>query len=263
MASILFGGGVSAARGSLGGNTFSRNRAGAHVRARTKGVRPATTSQTSIAAKHAANAQLYSYGLTSGELVNWRSFASANPVLNRFGQTMLLSGQQMFCRLNNVLTLVGSAPITSPPANLNVSQPTSVFLAAVHDPGGSLTVTVNVAAIGANEYAWLDVTYGMSAGRSFVSSQLRRIVYQYTLNAANAVEAEYRQIFGSLPRSAGVQLFVRAYVVNVATGAVANCRGARHGGAATSRPEVMKWRQTPPDEREWPRSGQRFGQISD
>jgi len=176
-----------------------------------------TTAQCVAAGRQATSAKDYSFILTDAELAAWRALAATTPVLNRLGQSVTLSGQQIFCKLNNIIAMLGGTRITTPPGSLVVSSPISVTIAATTP--GTLDITPTVAAAGANEYAIVYITPPLNPGRSFVSSQLRQIPGALALNAVNHMAANYELIFGSIPAAGGQRIFVRWYVANVVTGA--------------------------------------------
>lgn len=101
---ILFGGGAADIRGSIGGNVFSRNSSGAYVRNRTKPVNPNTTKQSNMRALFSTIAQ-YWRTLTASQRITWNSLAPTFPRVNRLGQTVPLTGFQLFqkCNTNNIV----------------------------------------------------------------------------------------------------------------------------------------------------------------
>jgi len=123
---------ISDARGSAGGITASRNRAGAYLRARVSPTNVSTTprsrARNSLAAMPAAWA-----ALTTAQQGAWNDLASANTVPNKLGDPIKLTGFTMYSR-TNVLRLLGglaqlaAAPTTIPTTTL--TPPTSITLTA-------------------------------------------------------------------------------------------------------------------------------------
>jgi len=94
MALITLGSMVGQASGRLGSVIYSHN----------------------LAAKNRlASASSYWKSLTAAQRLAWRSFAEANPILNRLGQSITLQANAMFLRLNSRLVAAGQALITAPP----------------------------------------------------------------------------------------------------------------------------------------------------
>ncbi len=117
MALVEFGGGVVEIRGSIGGWTFQRNRAGTIVRLKPLQKKVATSKQT---AQHSALVSLIQafQQLTPGEKLAWDAFATGNTKQNVFGQDKILTGQNWFTTINSALTGLGLPQLTAPPANL-------------------------------------------------------------------------------------------------------------------------------------------------
>ena len=95
MAKIMFGGGVSNASGKIGGTVYSRNKGGSYFRNWVYPNNPQTSKQQTqrnlLAAKSAAWRLL-----TTGERDAWDTWADENPILDRLGNSIKLSGAQDF-----------------------------------------------------------------------------------------------------------------------------------------------------------------------
>ena len=109
---ILFGGGVSEMRGSIGGTTFSRNSSGAYARNRTKPVNPRTSKQSYVRSLFAYIAQLWRT-LTKDQRNTWISYAPNLSRVNKLGQTVPLTGSQLFQKVNTNLRTTGNATLTT------------------------------------------------------------------------------------------------------------------------------------------------------
>lgn len=107
--------------GSLGGMTASHNAGGPYLRRRAIPTNPNTLRQQTIRAAMGAAVQGWSMALTEPQRQAWRDYAANTPVTDRLGQTITLSGVNMFARSNvpwmqwnaalgNALTLLTSAP---------------------------------------------------------------------------------------------------------------------------------------------------------
>lgn len=116
MALIQVGAGVTDIRGSIGGTTYSRSAAGLIARARRKGVNPNTPAQTSARARVSLLAEAWNSTLTAQQRADWRDYAAGTPGTNKLGQTITLSGLNMFIAVNAIrrecaLALVAAAPL--------------------------------------------------------------------------------------------------------------------------------------------------------
>lgn len=116
----IFKGAIAAEiRGSINGTTFSRNKSGAYMRNRTVPVNPNSSRQLYIREAMSQAAFAWSTVLTEGQRNAWRLYASTTPVTNRLGDSINLSGFNMYCRAATFLAYAtGSiaAAATAPPS---------------------------------------------------------------------------------------------------------------------------------------------------
>jgi len=218
MASVIFGGGITNMVGSHAGNTFAHNKGGSYVKKKTHGTNPRSSNQSGHRTTVGRLAKYYTFTLTDAQRSAWRTFAATSPVINRMGNTIFLSGQQMFAKTSAQLLAAGFSIIATPPASGVVGTPTGIIINAVHGGGGSLTITNMVAAPGANDRVIMYCSPPMNPGRAFISSQLRRMPTICACNFAAFVTSDYTNAFGLLPTAAGQRIFVRIAVVNTTTG---------------------------------------------
>jgi hypothetical protein len=106
---------LSAIRGSINGTVFSQNKSGPYTRNRSLVVNPNSPSQQFARGNLAAAAQAWK-ALTEPQRETWRSYAAATPVTNRLGNTIYLSGSNMFVKTNAFrgilsLTMTPTAPV--------------------------------------------------------------------------------------------------------------------------------------------------------
>ena len=97
---VRYGGGILDARGSIGGQTHSRNRYGAYVRARTTPVNPQSSRQSAIRAIVAAVSEAWNGTLTAVQRAAWEVFASNVPETNKLGETINLTGFNQYVKSN-------------------------------------------------------------------------------------------------------------------------------------------------------------------
>lgn len=112
-------------RGSVGGNTFSRNKGGLYIRSRVKPTDPSSTAQMQRRVAMNNISRLWSQSLDDAQRTAWNEYAEANPVPSRLGGWLTLTGHQFFCGLNSRLAMVGSSPQLSPPTS---NAPTGVSI---------------------------------------------------------------------------------------------------------------------------------------
>ncbi len=220
MAKVLFGGGIAEIRGSEAGTTWSRNRGGSYSRQRVTPINPQTPAQLAMRTRLSSLATQWGTILTEAQRTAWEEFAQSFPITDRLGQVIILSGIQMYIRLNNRL-LAGNAPqLVDAPANQAVTgltQATNSF---------DLFTTAQVAwlpsGLETTERIQIEATPGISPGITFVKNRVRLIVS----TANNPIPptdyfAEWQARFGSLPFE-GQKVVTMTRVLNTLNGALSN-----------------------------------------
>lgn len=114
MALLKLGGGISELRGSIGGTVFARNRSGAYARNRTKPVDPCSSRQVSVRAIMTMMYGMWAL-LTAAQRTAWSTFANNVTVSNRLGESITLSGFNMFTKTVAAMKTAGLAPVTTAP----------------------------------------------------------------------------------------------------------------------------------------------------
>ena len=89
---VKFGGGLTDARGSIAGNTFSRNHFGAFVRARVTPTNPNTDRQVHVRASLAFLSARWSNTLTLAQRTAWELYGSSVAMTDVLGATIYLTG---------------------------------------------------------------------------------------------------------------------------------------------------------------------------
>ena len=143
---IQFGGGVSQIRGSIAGTTFSRNRAGAIARGRTKPINPGTIRQSEVRASFGSASTAWG-GLTSAQIAEWDAYASLMKRINKLGEEYTPKGRQIFMEVTQNLLVVGETPINDPSGTTDVPSVTEIgtFTVGFTDPNiDELTVATVV-----------------------------------------------------------------------------------------------------------------------
>jgi len=115
MALVEYGAGISALRGSIGGWTFHKNRAGNIVRLRSGTHKQTTPKQDAAIARHVDILSAWQE-LTGVQKVAWDSFANAHTKTDMWGDVRTLTGQNWFETVNLNRELVGNPRIATPPS---------------------------------------------------------------------------------------------------------------------------------------------------
>jgi hypothetical protein len=195
--------------GSQAGTTASHNRAGQYLRSRRTPVNTVGTGRRGfIKAAFGAAAKAYA-ALTATQQAAWTSYAASYPITDALGQSITLTGQQMYVSINTALQNVGAAMVTSTPAS-NATPPLGTpTLTAVHAAAITLTPT----GLGVStDY----ITYAFSAPQSSGTSFCKTF-WQAGHAAANSstaivATAAYTAQFGAV--QAGQRIFFKITPVN-------------------------------------------------
>lgn len=149
--------------GSIADRTHSHNRAGQYTRNRRAPVQPVGTGRRAAVRAAFAAASAGWAGLTDPQRAAWTSFADAHPITDSLGQNVVLTGHQMYVRVNSSRVNVGFASDVAPPADL--SFPDCSGCVFTFDVVTGISVTAPSGAASAEVAVALSQPF--SAGRSF------------------------------------------------------------------------------------------------
>ncbi len=141
---VKFGGGIVDARGSIAGNTYSRNHYGAYVRARTTPINPNTARQVLVRTAIAFLADMWANTLTAVQRTAWNLYGSSVAMVDSLGATMYLTGYNHFIRSNLIAKMVPyplvsvgptvfEIPAQDPTLAVTLSEATQVLTIAFDD----------------------------------------------------------------------------------------------------------------------------------
>lgn len=221
MAVVQFGGGVAGMRGSSGGSTYTRTKAGAIQRARVKGTQPNTIFQSDQKSIISELSTAWGQTLTQAERDGWRDFGVAFPSVNKIGETVLLSGNQAFMRAGAALVAAGESYLSAAPANQDVAELQSLALTADIGAGNFEVAFTNTGDKSADLFIGT-MTAGLSPGISNIGSKLRRTITS-AADPSSPVDlsAAYALRFGGLPL-VGQKVVIRGYFLRPANGATSS-----------------------------------------
>lgn len=149
--------------GSIAASTSSHNRAGQYTRNRRSPVQPVGTGRrAAVRAVFAGQSAGWS-GLTDAQRASWSSFADSHPITDALGQSIKLTGHQMYVRVNSSAVNVGLAPLTVPPGVLDPGTLSAIV------PAFSVATGISIAYSDTQAAAMIAVGLSrpMSAGRGF------------------------------------------------------------------------------------------------
>lgn len=102
--------------GSINGWVYSHNRSGSYVRNRSLVTNPNTSFQVEARGNFRDAVDAWTNNLDATSRSEWETYAANTPVLNRLGDPINLTGQQMFIRSYQAIAMVGGDAPTGAPA---------------------------------------------------------------------------------------------------------------------------------------------------
>ena len=173
MAIFTAGAVVGQISGSIAGNTFSHNRGGPYIR--TKSIPVVSTTIPALASKsRLQNATAAFQSLTAAQRLAWNQWAAENPVINRLGNRITLTGHTAY--VGNRIRMVQAAetPLVAPPVTPAASALLTMTITA--DIGtGTTEIAFTPTPLGATERLWVQATVVNSASINYVKNLLRVI----------------------------------------------------------------------------------------
>lgn len=106
--------------GSIAGTTHSHNRAGQYTRNRRSPVQPVGSGRRAQVRAALSSASAGWSALTGAQRAAWEGFAGSHPITDSLGQSITLTGHQMFVRVYCSAINVGITAPTVPPADLDL-----------------------------------------------------------------------------------------------------------------------------------------------
>ena len=194
--------------GSQAGTTSSHNRAGQYTRSRRTPTNSPTARRTVIRTAMGAASSGWS-ALTEDQRQQWDSAADSHPVTDALGQTIKLTGHQLFVSVAVQLQNCGQALPTVPPSTFAVGSASAASGTFGLVAGLVLTTLTSGTA---SDFNLIAFSKPMPAGRSYCGR-----FSQYAHQAANSAgltvtTAAYGAVFGS--PVVGQKVFVRVTPVN-------------------------------------------------
>jgi len=195
--------------GSIAGTTSSHNRAGQYTRNRRSPVQPIGTGRRAFIRSAFGSASSAWAALAAADQAAWISYADAHPYVDRLGQAIKLTGQQMYVAIGTQLLNCGQSLPTAVPADSSVFSPVVTVFTATS--AGVITITRSGAG-GASDFCLVSFAKPVSAGVTFM-----RTFWQQTVEAGNGTGAAtygtaYIAQFGTI--TAGTKIFAQLTPVN-------------------------------------------------
>ena len=194
--------------GSYAGVTSSHNRAGQYIRNRRTPTNAPTARRTFIRSAFGSQAAGYA-ALTSVQQAAWISAAASHPVTDSLGQSITLTGQQLFVSVNTALLNASAATVTAPPSTFAVFSVAGSSLSFSLATGLDVTLTTTGAA---GDFILIAPSRPMSAGRNFNKTFTQMDVEAGNAASASITTADYSAQFGA--PVVGQKVFVRVTPVS-------------------------------------------------
>lgn len=146
MAIIKVGSLISDIKGLVGGLIFARNKGGLYVKNFATPINPQTTRQTDVRNDFATLVDDWQSRLIGLERTAWNDYGENNPVLNRLGELINISGLNWFIKLNALRLQASLTVVDDPPIGSSTGVPDTTLSVDDIDLGGaSIDVGFNVA----------------------------------------------------------------------------------------------------------------------
>jgi len=215
MALVTLGPLVGQVSGRLGATIFSHNKGGPYVRNGSIPTNPNTTYQQNIRANLANRSQEWA-GLTDTQRMAWGAWAVENPVRNRLGKAVQLSGQQSYIQLNHRLQQSGSTLITDPPVEAP-PVPLATLTGSFDIGAGDFEAAYTATPAPAGVMVALQVAVVSGPGISYIENLLKLVGFTAAAAASPYdCEAAVEARFGTL--QVGQKVVMRACTFDTDTG---------------------------------------------
>lgn len=217
MAKFTPGAVISEIRGKIAATVFTKNASGNSIRNRATPINPRSTKQ--VLRRQILSALSAAWrGLTQAQRDAWNASAANFPQQDSLGQTVFLTGSQLYVRLNANLVLIGASQITSPPAPISFA---TLALGVATMASGVLTIPFTPTPVAAGFNLIVRATVAASPGKQFAPQSAFRFLDKLAAAAASpgVLTTQYAAVFGSAP-AAGLKLFVSAQLIGIASGLV-------------------------------------------
>lgn len=136
--------------GTMGGTVAAHNRGGQYIRALVTPVNPNTSLQQAVRTIFANLAQAWSL-LTDIQRQQWDDYGANVPVVNRIGETINLTGFNMYIRSNTPREQVGLPRVNDGPTDFTLPALGNVSYTAI-SPAGTIIASIVFEAT----EAWVD-----------------------------------------------------------------------------------------------------------
>lgn len=201
---------LTQASGSVGGMTYTRGRSGMVIRAKSMPVNTNTQFQQAVRANQSILAQAWQTTLTDLQRDGWNNYAAEIARKNKLGDTIFLTGQQMFVRCNSPRLQASLPMVAAGPTEFTLGDPVTNLQGVTEEVGAAngILLTWDPGAIPATANLLVYISRPMSPTREFFKGPFR-------YNGEEAADlGEYNVQNARLPEPVGVgnKVVIRARV---------------------------------------------------
>lgn len=209
---VKFGSIVVDGRGKIGGHVLAKNRSGNYMRTKVTPVNPQSSEQLSIRNRFTGLSQAWR-GMSQAVRDAWNAAVANFSSTDQFGDIKLLSGFNLYQKLNNNLMQVGQAALELPPLLQSVQQ---LSISALVSTFADISITLS-AAVDAKTAVKVYATPPQSPGKVFVKSEYRiiGILAPGSPAAVDILDLLNGRFSGYIP---GTKIFIKIEAVNIETG---------------------------------------------
>lgn len=221
MAKIKFGMMMTDARGKLGGQVFSKNRAGAYIRTKVTPSNPRTSAQSAVRSNLATLSSGWN-SLTAAQIAQWNSSVDDWQSTDIFGDIKKPTGKNLYVKLNVNLLNNGLPVIDTPQAKIEL--PVLNEVGAYIDTVANTLTLGDMAAFASGKYQ-IEACPAVPVGVNYVKNKFR-VITSATIPANTDLDITtyYVNRFGALPTSGNVFFRIRAIGANGQAGAPFICK---------------------------------------
>jgi hypothetical protein len=195
--------------GSIAGTVFSHNRAGQYQRNRRAPVQPVGTGRRAFVRANFSAASTAWAALTAANQAAWIAFANSHPITDSLGQSITLTGQQMYVAVGAQLLNCGQTLPTAVPVSSAVAAPVVSAFTVTH--AGVITVTLTASGT-ASDFILFGFSAPLSAGITFNSTYWQMLHVPGNSTGGATYGTAYVAQFGTIPT--GAKIFLRLTPVN-------------------------------------------------
>ena len=214
--------GITNLSGKAGGSVYAHNRGGAYVRNFAVPSNPQTQAQS--AARAAFGAFASAWRTLSQEVRDgWKAAAENFPYIDRFGDSKIMSGENLYISLNRNLELVGESALAEPPVSQGASGGVISSAVGLSVLAGEIDFTGALELIGEIDPTSMKVavyaTPAVSPGISYLKNRFRFLNWLEglaTVQLSEIASTDYSNVFG-VPM-VGAKVGFRFDIINTATG---------------------------------------------